>query len=112
MKTLFAFCALFTAAAAQPDPDEAAYPAIERFVEVLEAVRERHPDLDRVGYERLVNHALEGMLASLDPHSSFIHPEMAAVMKDKRLAGSMDPKKMPFDLKRMSFGGFKTLVEV
>ncbi|BCX46105.1 peptidase S41 [Haloferula helveola] len=64
-----------------PDPDEAAYPAIERFVEVLEQVRQRHPDVDRLAYERLVNHALEGMLASLDPHSSFIHPEMAAMMK-------------------------------
>ena len=63
-----------------PDPDEAAYPAIERFVEVLEAVRKRHPDVDRVAYDRLVNHALEGMLASLDPHSSFIHPEMATQM--------------------------------
>ncbi len=59
-----------------PDADEAAYPAIKRFVEVLEAVRKRHPDVDRVTYDRLVNHALEGMLASLDPHSSFIHPEM------------------------------------
>jgi carboxyl-terminal processing protease len=65
-----------------PDADEAAYPAIERFVEVLEAVRERHPDVDRLGYERLVNHALEGMLASLDPYSSFIHPELAAQMKE------------------------------
>lgn len=64
-----------------PDPDEAAYPAIERFVEVLEQVRERHPDVDKLAYERLVNHALEGMLASLDPFSSFIHPEMAAMMK-------------------------------
>lgn len=64
-----------------PDPDEAAYPAIERFVEVLEQVRQRHPDIDRLAYERLVNHALEGMLGSLDPHSSFIHPEMAAAME-------------------------------
>ncbi|GAA5481674.1 carboxy-terminal processing protease CtpB [Haloferula sargassicola] len=64
-----------------PDPDEAAYPAIERFIEVLEQVRERHIDVDKLGYDRLVNHALEGMLASLDPHSSFIHPEMAAMMK-------------------------------
>lgn len=69
-----------------PDPDEAAYPAIERFVEVLEAVRKRHPDVDKLAYERLVNHALEGMLASLDPHSSFIHPEMARQMEaDKNL---------------------------
>jgi carboxyl-terminal processing protease len=69
------------ASAAPPDADEAAYPAIERFVEVLEAVRKRHPDADKVAYERLVNHALEGMLASLDPHSSFIHPEMARQME-------------------------------
>jgi carboxyl-terminal processing protease len=67
--------------AVPPDAEEAAYPAIERFVEVLEAVRKRHPEVDRLAYERLVNHALEGMLGSLDPHSSFIHPEMAAFMK-------------------------------
>ena len=29
------------------------------------------------------------------------------VMKDKRLASMMDPKKMPFDGKRMMYGGFK-----
>ncbi len=48
----------------------------------MEAVRKRHPDADRLAYERLVNHALEGMLAGLDPHSSFIHPEMAARLKE------------------------------
>ncbi|MEP4078680.1 S41 family peptidase [Haloferula sp.] len=66
-----------------PDPDDAAYPAIERFVQVLEQVRERHPDADKLAYERLVNHALEGLLGSLDPHSSFIHPEMAAMLKEE-----------------------------
>ncbi len=34
----------------------------------------------------------------------------AKVMKDPRLAAMMDPKKMPFDGKRMIFGGFKTAV--
>ena len=34
----------------------------------------------------------------------------AAVMKDPRL-GDMDPKSMPFDVKRMSWGGFKILVD-
>lgn len=34
----------------------------------------------------------------------------AKVMKDKRLAKMMDPKKMPFDAKRMIFGGFKVVV--
>src|SRR5512134_3210866 len=32
------------------------------------------------------------------------------VMKDKRLAKMMDPKNMPFDGKRMIWGGFKTIV--
>ena len=36
----------------------------------------------------------------------------AKVMKDPRLAKMMDPKTMPFDAKRMIFGGFKTLVSV
>lgn len=66
-----------------PDSDDAAYPAVQQFIEVLETVRKRHPDVDRIAYNRLVNHALEGMLSSLDPHSSFIHPEMAASMKDQ-----------------------------
>ena len=33
------------------------------------------------------------------------------VMKDKRLAAMMNPKSMPFDTKRMIYGGFKTLVD-
>ena len=34
----------------------------------------------------------------------------AKVIKDKRIAG-MDPKDMPFDGKRMIYGGFKIIVE-
>jgi len=36
---------------------------------------------------------------------------MAKVMKDKRLAAMMNPKAMPFDPKRMIYGGFKTMVD-
>lgn len=36
----------------------------------------------------------------------------AKVLKDKRLAAMMDPKGMPFDAKRMIYGGFKTLVDL
>ena len=35
----------------------------------------------------------------------------AKVMKDPRLASMMDPKQMPFDGKRMFWGGFKVFVE-
>ena len=37
---------------------------------------------------------------------------MAKVMKDPRLAKMMDPKSMPFDGKRMIFGGFKSKVSL
>ena len=36
----------------------------------------------------------------------------AKVMADPRLANVMDPKAMPFDAKRMIYGGFKTLVDL
>ena len=36
----------------------------------------------------------------------------AKVMKDKRLASMMDPKTMPFDAKRMIWGGFKVVVDL
>jgi uncharacterized protein YbaA (DUF1428 family) len=35
----------------------------------------------------------------------------AKVMKDERLEKMMDPKAMPFDGKRMIYGGFKLLVD-
>lgn len=37
---------------------------------------------------------------------------LAKVWKDPRLAKMMDPKAMPFDGKRMIYGGFKTIVEM
>ena len=36
----------------------------------------------------------------------------AKVMKDPRLANMMNPKAMPFDGKRMIYGGFKVLIDV
>jgi len=37
---------------------------------------------------------------------------LAKAMKDKRLAAMMDPKKFPFDGKRMIYGGFKVMVSL
>lgn len=36
----------------------------------------------------------------------------AKVMKDPRIAKMMDTKTMPFDMKRMVYGGFKVLVNL
>lgn len=35
----------------------------------------------------------------------------AKVMADKRLGAMMDPKNMPFDCKRMVYGGFEVIVD-
>jgi uncharacterized protein YbaA (DUF1428 family) len=35
----------------------------------------------------------------------------AKVMKDKRISEGCDPSNMPFDCARMTYGGFKTIVE-
>ena len=35
----------------------------------------------------------------------------AKVMKDPRMNDMCDPKAMPFDVKRMAYGGFKILVD-
>ena len=35
----------------------------------------------------------------------------AKVMKDPRISEMCDPKDMPFDVKRMVYGGFKVLVD-
>ena len=35
----------------------------------------------------------------------------AKVMKDPRIKDMGDPKDMPFDVKRMAYGGFKVLVD-
>jgi len=37
---------------------------------------------------------------------------IAKVMKDKRLAAMMDLKAIPFDAKRMIYGGFKIVVDL
>jgi uncharacterized protein YbaA (DUF1428 family) len=36
----------------------------------------------------------------------------AKVMKDSRLKDMMDPKSMPFDARRMVYGGFNVLVDL
>jgi uncharacterized protein YbaA (DUF1428 family) len=36
----------------------------------------------------------------------------AKVMNDPRMAGMMDPRAMPFDGKRLIYGGFKGVVEL
>lgn len=55
----------------------------------------------------------ESLLFSYIVYKSRAHRDRvnAKVMKDPRLTAMMDPKKMPFDMKRMAMGGFKVIVD-
>ena len=55
----------------------------------------------------------ETVLFSFIVYKSRAHRDKvnARVMKDPRIADLCDPKDMPFDVKRMAYGGFKVLVD-
>ena len=57
--------------------------------------------------------ATETVIFAYIVYKSRVHRDrvLAKVMKDPRLAASMDPKTMPFDAKRMIYGGFKVIVD-
>lgn len=52
-----------------------AYDAITLFTQVLEEVHDGYVDADDAGYDRLIRHALTGMLEHLDPYSQFLDEE-------------------------------------
>ena len=56
----------------------------------------------------------ETVLFSFIVYKSRAHRDRvnAKVMKDPRLNAMMNEKAMPFDMKRMSYGGFKGIVDV
>lgn len=73
---------LATRMRAQEEPaEDSGFREMELFTEVLETIRQGYVDSDKVTYEKLINSALEGMLASLDPHSQFMQPKVFDQLK-------------------------------
>jgi carboxyl-terminal processing protease len=73
---------LATRMRAQGEPaEDSGFREMELFTEVLETIRQGYVDSDKVTYEKLINSALEGMLASLDPHSQFMQPKVFDQLK-------------------------------
>lgn len=64
-----------TAAETKPGA-ETGYEQIELFTRVLELVRQNYVDPEKTTYDRLINSALTGMLADLDPHCQFMQPRV------------------------------------
>ncbi|MEM1296429.1 MAG: hypothetical protein AAGH89_13760, partial [Verrucomicrobiota bacterium] len=48
--------------------DEFGLKQVEMLATVIELIRQNYHDEDQISYEQLINSALEGMLANLDPH--------------------------------------------
>ena len=66
-----------------------------------------------VSFPRLARaRAGETVLFSWIAYKSRAHRDRVnkKVMKDPRIASMMNDKKMPFDVKRMAYGGFKSIV--
>ncbi|MGB7293237.1 MAG: S41 family peptidase [Thermodesulfobacteriota bacterium] len=53
--------------------DEAVYRGLSNFTKVLDLIERNY--VDKVDSEELANHAIEGMLKTLDPYSAYLSPE-------------------------------------
>ena len=67
--------------AAADVPDSDGFKQIERFTNVLEIIRQGYVDPEKVSYEKLIDSALEGMLANLDPHCQYMQPQVFDQLK-------------------------------
>jgi carboxyl-terminal processing protease len=64
-----------------PPPGDSGYEQIERLTRAIEIIRQSYVDEEKISYESLINSALQGMLADLDPHCQYLHPQVFAQMK-------------------------------
>ena len=63
---------IYLGSAHAADKQDAVYPNLELFANVLEKVRKEYVDGKNLTYHDLVYSSLKGMLGSLDPHSEFM----------------------------------------
>ncbi len=61
--------------------EDLGFEQIEILVHVIELIRQEYHDESRVTYQRLIDGALEGMLANLDPHCQFMPKEIFEQMQ-------------------------------
>ncbi len=59
------------------------YSNISHFGQVLRIIHENYVDEDEVGYDRLIDAALEGMLRSLDPHSQYLTRDKFTTLQEE-----------------------------
>lgn len=64
---------------AQPPEALSKYQQMDQFVDILSLVQEKY--VEEVASDELVKGAIQGMLSNLDPHSSYMPPDMFKEMK-------------------------------
>jgi carboxyl-terminal processing protease len=79
--------------------EESGFEQIELLTRVIELVRQNYVDEEKVTYEKLINSALEGMLADLDPHSQFMHKPIFDQLK-KNTGSTYDGVGITLAIKR------------
>ncbi|MFV0338802.1 MAG: S41 family peptidase [Chthoniobacterales bacterium] len=66
------------------DPvEDPAYKNIRLFANILQLIQQEYHDENKVAYQALIESALRGMLAELDPHSQFLDEEGFQVMQEE-----------------------------
>jgi carboxyl-terminal processing protease len=87
-----AWTAVLLAAAAPafsaPNPDvkkkdDDAYAALSMFMDILQLIREKYVDADKTSYDKLMQNAMRGMLAGLDPFSSYMDAKLYSRMRNE-----------------------------
>jgi len=58
------------------DANDTGYEQVELLTKAMETIRANYVDKDKVGYDRLMEGALDGMLKSLDPHCQYLRNEV------------------------------------
>lgn len=76
---LMAMHAFLGGASVAKEEDEPPYEYIKRFTDALSLVQQHY--VEEVGTKKLIYGAIKGMLSDLDPHSSFLPPEMFKEMQ-------------------------------
>ncbi len=77
------FAGAAPAATTAPPPADDAYAEIERLAEALAVVRARYVRADAVGYPGLVNAALRGVAAELDPYCEYLEPDEVRALEEE-----------------------------
>ena len=72
---------LVTTSTAQDNSARTTYEYLDLFGEIFERVRSNY--VEEVDEKELIEAAIEGMLASLDPHSSYLPPQNFTEMREQ-----------------------------